>query len=104
MRNALLFVVSLAVFVAAAAFARTLVGAEVGGHCSEMLLSCRATRGIFTVNACVRTGPEDDDTFCSYACGVTEECPDGWTCDPAGAWSNVPGALEEVDRVCRPPR
>jgi hypothetical protein len=102
-RSFLLFVVSLAVFVAVGAFARTLIGAEVGEPCSELLLSCRATRGILTVNACVRTGPGDDETFCSYACEADDECPEGWSCDAAGAWSNVPGALEDVQRVCRRP-
>ena len=84
-------------------YARTIFGAEVGEPCSSMVLSCRATRGVLTVNACVRTGPNDEDTFCSYACETAADCPDDWTCDPAAAWSNVPGAVEDVDRVCRPP-
>lgn len=86
------------------AFGRTRFGAEVGEHCNDFVLSCRATRGILSVNACVRTGPSDDDTFCSYACERTEDCPEGWACDPAAAWSSVPGAVEDVRRVCRPPR
>lgn len=90
--------------IAGIAFGHTRFGAEVGEHCSDFALSCRATRGMFTINACVRTGPEDDDTFCSYACEATADCPESWTCDPAAAWSNVPSAVEDVRRVCRPPQ
>lgn len=86
------------------AYARTIFGAEVGEPCNDFVLSCRATRGALTVNACVRTGPDPDDSFCSYACAATPDCPEGWTCEAAVAWSNVPGAVEDVHRVCRPPR
>jgi hypothetical protein len=102
-RQFALFVFTLALFLGIAAVGRTMFGADVGEPCSEMLLSCRATRGVFSVNACVRTGPDDDDTFCSYACTVDRDCPTEWTCAPAGAWSNVPGTLEEVEGVCSPP-
>ena len=50
------------------------------------------------------TGARPEDTFCSYACTEASECPEDWTCDPADAWSSVPGAVEDVTRVCRPPR
>ena len=96
------FLATLVVVSALVAFGRTRFGAEVGAPCSDFVLSCRATRGMFTVNACVRTGPRPEDTFCSYACESASECPEGWSCDPASAWSTVPGAVEDVARVCRP--
>lgn len=102
-RSTLTFLVTLLLVLAIGAYARTQFGAEVGGNCNDFILSCRATRGMFTVNACVRTGPDPEDTFCSYACESAPECPEGWTCDPASAWSSVPGAVEDVRRVCRPP-
>lgn len=101
-RNILTFVVTFALLSAAVGLARTYFGAEVGEHCNDFVLSCRATRGIFTVNGCVRTGPDPDDTYCSYACQADAECPEGWTCAAAGAWSSVPGAVEDVNRVCAP--
>lgn len=103
MKNFLSFVVSIVVFVAIGLVARTFVGAEVGEACNDFVLSCRATRGIFTVNACVRTGPSEAESFCSYACRADSECPEGWTCVGAAAWSSVPGAADDVDRVCRRP-
>ncbi len=102
-RSTFFFVVAFVLVVAAIAFGRTYFGAEVGAHCNDFVLSCRATRGILTVNACVRTGPNDEDTFCSYACNVESDCPEGWSCDPAAAWSNVSSAAEDVRRACRPP-
>jgi len=83
--------------------ARTYFGAEVGGSCNDFILSCRATRGFFTVNACVRTGPDPEDSYCSYACHEASDCPEDWTCDAASAWSSVPTATDDVDRVCRRP-
>jgi len=83
--------------------ARLYFGADVGEPCNDFILSCRATRGFFTVNACVRTGPDPQDSFCSYACHEASECPEGWTCDAADAWSSVPTAADDVTRVCRRP-
>ena len=83
--------------------ARTYFGAEVGQSCNDFILSCRATRGFFTVNACVTTGPNPEDNYCSYACHEASDCPEGWSCDPASAWSSVPTATDDVDRVCRRP-
>jgi hypothetical protein len=101
-RSTFLFIVTFAALVGAILIGRTYFGAEVGGTCNDFVLSCRATRGMFTINACVRTGPAPEDTFCSYACETTPECPENWTCDPAEAWSSVSSAVEDVHRVCRP--
>ncbi len=104
MKSAFLFVLTFVVLSGAIAFARTMFGAEVGEPCNDFILSCRATRGVLSVNACVRTGPRPEDTFCSYACDITSDCPERWECDPASAWSSVPGAADDVVRVCHPPR
>jgi len=88
---------------AGVAYARTLFGADVGQPCSEFILSCRATRGTFTINGCVRTGPSDDDTYCSYACESDAACPEDWSCDSAASWSSVPGSVDGATRVCRRP-
>ena len=103
MKNFLAFVGSIAVALVIGGYLRTLFGAEVGEPCNDFILSCRATRGVLTVNACVHDGAGEDDTFCSYMCEATSECPEGWACEAASAYSNVPGAVEDVDRVCRRP-
>ena len=89
--------------IGAIAIARLYVGADVGEPCNDFILSCRATRGILTINACVHTGPTPEESYCSYTCDIDGECPEGWSCEPAGAWSNVPGAMEDVQHACRPP-
>lgn len=102
-RSILTFVVSALVVAGLILVARLFVGADVGEPCNDFILSCRATRGMFTVNACVRTGPEPEQSFCSYACTDVSECPEGWTCDPASAWTNVGDAADDVTRACRRP-
>lgn len=102
-KNTLTFLVTLTLLVLAVGYLRTVFGAEVGEPCNDFILSCRATRGVLTVNACAHTGPSEADSFCTYACTSTAECPEDWACEAAATWSNVPGAAEDVDRVCRRP-
>lgn len=104
MRSFLTFAATLLAGLALLALAHLYLGAEVGEACNDFALSCRGTRGLFTLNACVHVGPDPEDAFCSYACEEASECPDGWTCEPAAGWSTIPNATEDVDRVCRRPR
>lgn len=104
MRSLLAFVGTLLVLVALLLVAHVSVGAEVGEGCSDFLLSCRGTRGVLTLNACLHEGPEPDQAYCSYACHEAAECPEGWSCDPAWGYSSVPEATEDVERVCRRPQ
>lgn len=103
MRSLLLFLGTLAVLFAVLLGVHVTLGAEVGEGCSDFLLSCRGTRGVLTVNACLHEGPGPDESYCSYACREVSECPEGWSCDPAWGYASVQQAVDDVERVCRRP-
>ncbi|MFO0683748.1 MAG: hypothetical protein U0234_16940 [Sandaracinus sp.] len=103
MRSILRFLGTLAVLFAVLLVVHVTLGAEVGEGCSDFVLSCRATRGVLTVNACLHEGASAGESYCSYACREASECPEGWSCDPAWGYASVPSAVEDVERVCRRP-
>jgi hypothetical protein len=103
-RNLASFIVTSFVIIVLIAVGHTMFGAELGQPCNDFVLSCRATRGMFTINGCVHVGARPEESFCSYPCTREEECPAEWTCDAASAYATVSSAVEDVQRVCRPPR